>query len=170
MEHASIMNKKRRVSDQLLEALIYLCAFLAVGLLLGIIGYVFWRGFRTVNWSFLVTEQSPTKGIMGIAGNIVNTLYIVVLTLLAATPIGVGGAIYLNEYAKPGKFVSLVQFTIETLTGIPSIIFGLFGNVFFGKTGLRLFHAHRSAYPDHYGTAPDRQEYPGGPADRAGQL
>lgn len=56
MEHASIMNKKRRVSDQLLEALIYLCAFLAVGLLLGIIGYVFWRGFRTVNWSFLVTE------------------------------------------------------------------------------------------------------------------
>ena len=133
MEHASIMNKKRRVSDQLLEALIYLCAFLAVGLLLGIIGYVFWRGFRTVNWSFLVTEQSPTKGIMGIAGNIVNTLYIVVLTLLAATPIGVGGAIYLNEYAKPGKFVSLVQFTIETLTGIPSIIFGLFGNVFFGK-------------------------------------
>ena len=83
--------------------------------------------------SFLVTEQSPTKGIMGIAGNIVNTLYIVVLTLLAATPIGVGGAIYLNEYAKPGKFVSLVQFTIETLTGIPSIIFGLFGNVFFGR-------------------------------------
>ena len=62
MEHASIMNKKRRVSDQLLEALIYLCAFLAVGLLLGIIGYVFWRGFRTVNWSFLVTEQSPTQG------------------------------------------------------------------------------------------------------------
>ena len=125
MEHASIMNKKRRVSDQLLEALIYLCAFLAVGLLLGIIGYVFWRGFRTVNWSFLVTEQSPTKGIMGIAGNIVNTLYIVVLTLLAATPIGVGGAIYLNEYAKPGKFVSLVQFTIETLTGIPSIIYSM---------------------------------------------
>ena len=124
MEHASIMNKKRRVSDQLLEALIYLCAFLAVGLLLGIIGYVFWRGLRTVNWSFLVTEQSPTKGIMGIAGNIVNTLYIVVLTLLAATPIGVGGAIYLNEYAKPGKFVSLVQFTIETLTGIPSILTG----------------------------------------------
>ena len=72
MEHASIMNKKRRVSDQLLEALIYLCAFLAVGLLLGIIGYVFWRGFRTVNWSFLVTEQSPTKGIMGIVNNIVK--------------------------------------------------------------------------------------------------
>ena len=129
MEHASIMNKKRRVSDQLLEALIYLCAFLAVGLLLGIIGYVFWRGFRTVNWSFLVTEQSPTKGIMGIAGNIVNTLYIVVLTLLAATPIGVGGAIYLNEYAKPGKLVRTIEFTTE----IPSIIFGLFGNVFFGK-------------------------------------
>lgn len=61
MEHASIMNKKRRVSDQLLEALIYLCAFLAVGLLLGIIGYVFWRGFRTVNWSS-GDEQSPPRG------------------------------------------------------------------------------------------------------------
>lgn len=67
MEHASIMNKKRRVSDQLLEALIYLCAFLAVGRFWGSSAMYSGRGFRTVNWSFLVTEQSPTKGIMGIA-------------------------------------------------------------------------------------------------------
>ena len=133
MNTGSIMNKKRRISDDILTVLIYLSAFLAVGLLLGIIGYVFYRGISNLSWSFLVTVQSPTKKIMGIAGNIVNTLYIVVLTLLVVTPIGVGGAIYLNEYAKPGKFVSLIEFTIETLTGIPSIIFGLFGNIFFGE-------------------------------------
>lgn len=137
METATIMGKHRRITDDLLKGAIYLSAFLAVGLLAGIILYVFYRGIRTVTPHFLLSVQSPSKGNMGIAGNIVNTLYIVVLTLLAATPVGIGGAIYLNEYAKPGKFVSLVEFTIETLTGIPSIIFGLFGNVFFGEV-LRL--------------------------------
>lgn len=133
MAKDSIMNKKVRISDTILSVLIYFSAFLAVGLLLGIIGYVFYRGIGNLSFAFLVTVQSPTKGIMGIAGNIVNTLYIVLLTLLVATPIGVGGAIYLNEYAKPGKLVSAIEFTIEVLTGIPSIIFGLFGNVFFGE-------------------------------------
>lgn len=133
METATIMGKHRCITDDLLKGAIYLSAFLAVGLLAGIILYVFYRGIRTVTPHFLLSVQSPSKGNMGIAGNIVNTLYIVVLTLLAATPVGIGGAIYLNEYAKPGKFVSLVEFTIETLTGIPSIIFGLFGNVFFGE-------------------------------------
>ncbi|MBQ7796116.1 MAG: phosphate ABC transporter permease PstA [Lachnospiraceae bacterium] len=127
------MNKRRRISDDILKVLIYLSASVSVFLLLGIIGYVFYRGFGELSFSFLVTVQSPTKGIMGIAGNIVNTLYIVILTLLIVTPIGIGGAIYLNEYARPGKFVTMIEFTIETLTGIPSIIFGLFGSVFFGE-------------------------------------
>jgi len=61
-------------------------------------------------------------------------LYLIVISLLLATPIGVGSAIYLNEYAKPGKMVSLIEFTTETLAGIPSIIFGLFGMIFFGET------------------------------------
>lgn len=133
MKKTSIMDRRIRMSDVILTGCIYLSAFLAVGLLLGIICYVFYRGFSNLSFAFLVTEQSPTKGIMGIAGNIVNTLYIVVLTLLVVTPIGIGGAIYLNEYAKPGKLVSMIEFTIEILTGIPSIIFGLFGNVFFGE-------------------------------------
>ena len=130
----SVMNKKVRVSDNILLGLIYLSAFLAVGLLVGIICYVFYRGIGNLSLAFLVTEQSPTKGIMGIAGNIVNTLYIVILTLIVVTPIGVGGAIYLNEYAKPGKIVRAIEFTTEILSGIPSIIFGLFGMVFFGTT------------------------------------
>ncbi len=133
MNTVSIMNRRRCLSDDLLRALICLCALLSVGLLLGILAYVFYRGMGGLTLEFLVRVQSPTKGIMGIAGNIVNTVYIIVLTLLAATPLGVGGAIYLNEYAKPGRLVRVIEFTIETLTGIPSIIFGLFGNVFFGE-------------------------------------
>ena len=77
---------------------------------------------------------STIKGTFGIAGNLLNTLYIVIITLLIATPVGVGSAIYLNEYAKPGKIVSTIEFTTEILSGIPSIIFGLFGMVFFGTT------------------------------------
>lgn len=73
---------------------------------------------------------SVLKGTTGIAGNIVNTLYIIIVTMLIATPIGVGAAVYLNEYAKPGKLVSMIEFATETLAGIPSIIFGLFGMMF----------------------------------------
>lgn len=133
MERVSIRNKKLRVFDCVLGGLICLSALIAVCILLGIIGYVLFRGLKGVSLSFLTSVQSVTAGTPGIAGNIVNTLYIVVLTLLAATPVGIGSAIYLNEYAKPGKLVSLIEFTTETLSGIPSIIFGLFGNVFFGE-------------------------------------
>ena len=118
----------------LLLAAIYISATLAVALLLGIILYVFVKGIHTVNWAFLTTVTSARKQTTGIAGNLLNTLYIIVITLLIATPIGVGSAIYLNEYAKPGKLVSLIEFTTETLSGIPSIIFGLFGMIFFGET------------------------------------
>ena len=124
----------RKVKDNCVLALIYLAASFSVILLVGIIAYVFLKGFRSINWTFLTTVTSALKGTTGIAGNIVNTLYVVLLTLLIATPIGIGSAIYLNEYAKPGKIVRLIEFTTETLSGIPSIIFGLFGMVFFGTT------------------------------------
>ncbi|MBO5473574.1 MAG: phosphate ABC transporter permease PstA [Lachnospiraceae bacterium] len=124
----------RKMKDNLLLGLIYTAAFFSVILLAVIILYVFIKGLPSINWSFLTTVTSALKGTTGIAGNIVNTLYIVVLTLLIATPIGIGSAIYLNEYAKPGKLVRVIEFTTETLSGIPSIIFGLFGMVFFGTT------------------------------------
>lgn len=128
----SLFGKKRRISDIILNIVIYLCALIAVLILVGIIGYVFYRGISTVNWDFLTTVPSARKNTFGIAGNIVNTLYIIVITLAIATPVGIGAAIYLNEYAKPGKIVRLIEFTTETLAGIPSIIYGLFGMVFFG--------------------------------------
>lgn len=120
--------------DKFLYGCIYLSAAIAVSVLLMIICYVTVRGIGSVSLEFLTTVTSARKGTVGIAGNVVNTLYIIVITLVIATPIGVGSAIYLNEYAKPGKIVRIIEFTTETLSGIPSIIFGLFGSVFFGTT------------------------------------
>lgn len=128
----SIMNGKTRISDVVIRTLIYVAASISVLLLVGILAYVFIKGIGSVNWTFLTTVTSTLNKTVGIAGNIVNTVYIIVITLLIATPIGIGSAIYLNEYAKPGKLVRLIEFTTETLSGIPSIIFGLFGMVFFG--------------------------------------
>lgn len=131
------MTMNRKIKDALVYFLIYLCASISVLLLVGIIVYVFIKGIRNVNWSFLTSVTSVLNGTIGIAGNIVNTLIIILITMIIATPIGVGSAIYLNEYAKPGRFVTLIEYATETLSGIPSIIFGLFGMMFFGeKLGL----------------------------------
>ena len=132
--HESIYGRRVRSSDVILTGVIYGCAAFSILLLAGIMGYVFVRGIPHVTWSFLSTASSATKGTFGILGNIINTLYIVTITLLIATPLGIGSAVYLNEYARPGKVVRLIEFTTETLSGIPSIIFGLFGMVFFGNT------------------------------------
>ncbi len=130
----SICTKKTRISDSLLYALIYICAASSVLLLVGIIAYVLVRGIGQINLGFLTNVTSVLRGTVGIAGNIVNTLYIIIITMLVATPIGIGAAVYLNEYAKPGRLVSLIEFATETLAGIPSIIFGLFGMMFFSQT------------------------------------
>lgn len=130
----SILMKKVRVSDILITIAIYMAAGISMLLLAGIVCYTFAKGISSISWEFLTTVPSTIKGTFGIAGNLLNTLYIVVITLLIATPIGVGSAIYLNEYARPGKVVRVIEFTTEILSGIPSIIFGLFGMVFFGTT------------------------------------
>ena len=132
-----MLSRKRKIIDTFLRVLIYLCAGFSVVLLVGIILYVLVKGLSTVSWSFLTSVTSVLNGTVGIAGNIVNTILIVLMTMVVAIPIGVGSAIYLNEYAKPGKIVTLIEYATETLSGIPSIIFGLFGMMFFGeKLGL----------------------------------
>ena len=122
----------RKQKDAVLLFFIYLAAAISVLFLIGIIVYVLIKGIGVINWSFLTQVKSALKETEGIAGNIVNTIYIVVITLLIAAPIGIGSAIYLNEYAHQGPFVRLVEFTTQTLSGIPSILFGLFGMIFFG--------------------------------------
>lgn len=132
-----MQSNRRRIKDAFARILIYICVALSVALLFGIIVYVMVKGIGSVNWSFLTTVTSVLSGTSGIAGNIVNTLLIILITMLIATPVSIGGAIYLNEYAKPGRLVSLIEYATETLSGIPSILFGLFGMMFFGaKLGL----------------------------------
>ena len=125
---------KKRPMDICLYGLVYLCAGLSVALLVVLLAYVLLKGIGQVNWQFLTTVTSVLKGTVGIAGNLLNTLIIVLITMLIATPLGVGAAVYLNEYAKPGRLVSSIEFATEPLSGIPSIIFGLFGSMFFGET------------------------------------
>ena len=129
------MTKKRsRISDQIIKGLIVLSALLSILLLLLIIVFVVSKGIGQVNWDFLTTVTSVRKGTIGIAGNIFNTILIIVLTMLFTIPIGVGAAIFLNEYAGKGKIVTVIEFATEVLSGIPSIIFGLFGMMFFVET------------------------------------
>lgn len=124
----------RKIKDAVAFTLIYLAAFYAVLLLSGIIFYVFAKGVPVLGLPFFTTVTSVVKGTVGIAGNLVNTVYIVALTLVVAVPAGVGAAVWLNEYAAPGRWERLIEFATETLAGIPSIVFGLFGMVFFGVT------------------------------------
>lgn len=129
----SIFEKKNRLSDKILNILIHTASLFAVFILVVIIGYILYRGIPIFDFSYLVTTTSILDDTIGILPNIINTLYIICLTLLVACPIGIGGAIYLNEYAKNKKFVTIISFTTEILSGIPSIIFGLFGMLFFGN-------------------------------------
>ncbi|WP_034863847.1 phosphate ABC transporter permease PstA [Thomasclavelia saccharogumia] len=133
MNNLSILDKKKRISDKALNFLIQFCSALSVLILVVCIGYILYRGIPYFDFSYLVNTTSILKGTIGILPNIINTLYIIVITLLIACPIGIGGAIYLNEYAKNKKFVSVISFTTEVLAGIPSIIYGLFGMLFFGN-------------------------------------
>lgn len=128
----SIFEKRKRISDKSMSFFIYLSSLLSVFILVVIIGYILYRGLPVFNFSYLMNTTSIINDTVGILPNIINTLYIIVLTLLIACPIGIGGAIYLNEYAKNNKFVDVISFTTEVLSGIPSIIYGLFGMLFFG--------------------------------------
>ena len=126
--------KKIRLSEIAEYLLIFISAAFSILLLFLIIVFVVSKGIGSINWEFLTTVTSVRKGTVGIAGNIVNTILIIVVTMLFAIPVGVGAAVYLNEYAKPGRFVTVIEFATEVLSGIPSIIFGLFGMMFFGET------------------------------------
>ena len=125
------LSPSRRLYDRGLRALLYLCGFLTCALLVLIIGYIFFRGIPHISLSLLTTESSYINDTIGILPNILNTIYLVALAMVIVLPLGVGAAIYLTEYATNRKLVSIIEFATETLTGIPSIIFGLVGMLFF---------------------------------------
>lgn len=126
----------RKVKDSILNTILWLSAAITIVILVVIIGYIFKEGFSLISFDFIFGEYSPTEG-GGILPMIVTTILTVLISLAIAIPIGIGGAIYLQEYAKQGTVVKAIRFATESLAGIPSIIYGLFGTVFF-VTVLRL--------------------------------
>ena len=122
---------RRRVYDGVMKGLVLLGAGLTIALLVALIGYILVRGLPHVTWQLLRTSPSMMKGTIGILPNILNTLYLILFTLLISLPLGVGAAVYLTEYAKNRRFAEMVEFATETLAGIPSILYGLVGMLFF---------------------------------------
>lgn len=122
----------RRVAyDKGMRALLYLCAGLTCVLLVALIGCIFYQGLPHLTWELLSTAPSVLRGTMGILPNLINTLALIVGALVIVLPLGVGAAIYLTEYARNRRVVALIEFATETLTGIPSILYGLVGMLFF---------------------------------------
>ena len=128
MEHLS---SRRRAYDRGLRFLLYLCAGITCALLVFLIGYIFYHGLGSISWQLLSTQSSYLNDTIGILPNLLNTLYIILVSMVVVLPLGVGAAVYLTEYATNHKVVNIIEFATETLTGIPSIIFGLVGMLFF---------------------------------------
>lgn len=122
---------KRKTKDLILNLVMYLCAGIIMALLLGVVGYIIYRGIGNITWEFLSTKPSLIRDSIGILPNILNTVYIIIITLVIVLPLGVGAAIYLNEYATNKKVVRIIELATETLSGIPSIIYGLVGMLVF---------------------------------------
>ncbi len=129
MEHK--ISSNRKFKDSILKAIIYLSAATIVITLIFIIGYILYRGIPNISVEFLTSKPSLIKNTIGILPNILNTLYVIAITLAVALPIGVGAAIYLNEYAKSKKLVRTIELATEALAGIPSVIYGLVGMLIF---------------------------------------
>ena len=131
----SVKNKPlpagRKAYVGIMRTLMLLCTLLTVALVLFMIGYIMYRGIPNITWKLVSTKPSALYGNIGILPDILNTLYIVAATLAVVIPLGVGAAIYLTEYAKSKRIVAAVEYAAETLSGIPSIIYGLVGMLFF---------------------------------------
>lgn len=122
---------KRKFYNNFIKFLLYGCSISTVALLVFLIGYILYRGIPFITWDLVSTESSYLNGTIGIFPNIANTVYIIFVAMVIVLPISIGAAIFLTEYAGHTKFAKIIEFATETLTGIPSIIFGLVGMLMF---------------------------------------
>ena len=127
------MNRKRKTYIASMRGLMIVSTIITVALALFILIYVFAKGIPNINWELLSTKPSYSADRIGILPDILNTIYILLATLLIVIPLGVGAAIYLKEYAKNKKIVAIIEYAAETLSGIPSIIYGLVGMLLFSN-------------------------------------
>ena len=125
--------KKRKIYISFMKTMMFLSVSLTLTLVLFLIGYVLIKGLPNITWELLSTKPSYITGQIGILPDILNTVYVVLATILIVLPLGVGAAIYLTEYAKNKKIVSIVEYAAEVLSGIPSIIYGLIGMLLFSN-------------------------------------
>lgn len=125
------LSRQRKVWQAVMKTLCYISIVIVTVLTAFMLIYVFVKGLPEITWQLLSTSPSYLRHTIGILPDIMNTIYVVVATLVMVLPIGVGAAIYLNEYAKNRKVVELIEFAAETLSGIPSIIYGLVGMLVF---------------------------------------
>jgi phosphate transport system permease protein len=126
--------KKRNVYVWGMRILMWLAAGITAALTLFLLGYVLVMGVPNITWELLSTKPSYLRGTVGILPDILNTVYIVIATLLIVLPLGVGAAVYLTEYATKQKLVGIIEYAAEALSGIPSIIYGLVGMLMFSNT------------------------------------
>ena len=127
------MTTKRNVYVWAMRALMWLAAGITAALTLFLVGYVLLRGVPNLSWEFISTKPSYLSGSIGILPDILNTVYIVIATLLIVIPLGVGAAVYLTEYATNKRVVGIIEYAAEALSGIPSIIYGLVGMLMFSN-------------------------------------
>ena len=125
------VSARRRAYGLAMKSLMLLAAGLTCALVVFMVSYVLYKGVPNITWQLLSTSPSYLSDTIGILPDILNTLYIVICTLLLVLPLGVGAAIYLTEYASDRKLVGIIEYAAETLSGIPSIIYGLVGMLFF---------------------------------------
>lgn len=128
------LSRKRKTYEILMKALMMVSVGLTAALVLFLLIYVFLKGIPNITWELLSTAPSYLTEKIGILPDILNTVYIVIATLLIVLPIGVGAAIYLTEYASNKKMVAIIEYAAETLSGIPSIIYGLVGMLLFSNS------------------------------------
>ena len=128
------LSSSRKLYNMGMRTLIYAAAAIVVALLVFLLGYILYRGLPNLTWEFLTSEESVVKDIQGIGPAILNTLYVIIATLIVVLPLGVGAAIYLTEYAANHKLVAAIEFATETLAGIPSIIYALVGVLVFAES------------------------------------
>lgn len=125
------ISKSRKAYISLMKGLMFFSVGLTIALVLFLIGYVMYKGIPNITWKLLSTKPSYLSETIGILPDILNTLYIVLATLLIVLPLGVASAIYLTEYAQNKKLVGVIEYAAETLSGIPSVIYGLVGMLIF---------------------------------------
>ena len=122
---------RRKLYGGIMQSLMFFSVFVTCALVLAIIGYVLIKGIPNITWKLLSTKPSYLSNSIGILPDILNTIYIIIACLVVVLPLGVGAAIYLTEYAENKKLVGVIEYAAETLSGIPSVIYGLVGMLFF---------------------------------------